>query len=149
MVVSFLQNNSSLRTMNFVKLKSNFTKYYKNTNVFKLSKRQVSLWLTCLTASCGSKNGFFNSWNFCGNQPLLQQCIVVSFRECLRVDAMVAFLLIHLRILDFQANAESMIYHQFLTSNSKRLNTCFTNRTFLLFVKHIITRRTHYKMRTR
>ena len=106
MVISFLQNNSSLRTMNFVKLKSNITKYYKNTNVFKLSKRQVSLWLACLTASCGRKN-IFNSWNFGWNQPLLQQCVIVRFRECFRVDAMIAFLLIHLWILDFQANAEN------------------------------------------
>ena len=74
-----------------------------------LFKRQVSLWLACfncLTISCGSKN-CFNCWNFGGNQPLLQQSVIVSFRECFRVDTMVAFLLIHLGILDFQANTEN------------------------------------------
>lgn len=63
------------------KFQSNFTKYYKNTNVFKLSKRQVSLWLACLTASRGSKKSVFNSWSFGWNQPLLQQGVIVRFHE--------------------------------------------------------------------
>ena len=86
-----------------------------------LFKRQVSLRLACLTTSCGSKN----SWNFGGNQPLLQQSVVVSFCECFRVDAMVAFLLIHLRILDFQANAKNCFIRK---NHSDMEDSAFTDR---------------------